>query len=215
MQRLHFLILAIAGFAVILLGPRPAPGAVDADYIAGNVARIQGQAVAMQDASPRVLKPGDPVYIGDVLSTGEGARLEIRMIDDGLFTLSEKTVFVVIDYTFDGGGNAATRLMSGALKAVSGKLAKLETRPFRLQTEVATIGIRGTTIWVGDMPDGNLHVGLWSEGHVIVDNRAGRSEITNRGDGISVGGIDKSPGNAHPWPNDMNSMARSMVSFSR
>jgi len=215
MPRLHIVMLALAGFAAVLLGPRPAPGAGGVDDIAGNVIRMQGTAVAMQDARPRVLKPGDPIYIGDVLSTGERAILEIRMIDDGMFTLSERTVFVVIDYTFNGGGNATTRLMSGALQAVSGKLAKLDTRPFRLETEVATIGIRGTTFWAGEMPDGNLHVGLWSEGHVVVENRAGRSEITDRGDGISVGGINEKPGAPHPWHPDMNNMAEKMISFSR
>jgi len=200
MPRLYILALVLAGFAAVLLGPRPAPGAAGGGDIAGNVLRMQGTAVAMQDARPRILKPGDPIYIGDVLSTGEGARLEIRMIDDGLFTLSERTVFVVIDYTFNGGGNAATRLMSGSLQAVSGKLAKLNTQPFRMETEFATIGIRGTTFWAGSMPDGNLHVGLWSEGRVVVENRAGRSEITNRGDGISVGGNDKSPSPPIPGP---------------
>ena len=182
--------------------------------VAGKVARVQGRVVAVQDAETRVLMAGDPVLIGDVLSTGKMARIEIRMIDEGIFTLSERTVFVVIDYTFGGGNdNALLRLLSGALSATSGRIASLDRRPFRMETETATIGIRGTRFWVGTMPDGIFHVGLWSEGLVTVRNRAGSVEIRRPVFGTHVHDPDTAPTPPKLWPKAMNDMAKRMVAF--
>ena len=118
------------------------------DLVNGVVTRLQGNAVAMQDAIPRPLKVGDNILSGDVISTGKDARLEMRMIDDGVITLGERTVFVVIDYILGGETpNAAVRLLQGAFKTVSGELVQMANARFVVETELATIGIRGTTFW--------------------------------------------------------------------
>jgi CheY-like chemotaxis protein len=65
---------------------------------AGTVTRLKGAAFAMQDAIPRVLSVGAAIQRGDVISTSPGARLEMKMLDDAVMTLGEKTIFVVIDY---------------------------------------------------------------------------------------------------------------------
>ena len=188
--------------------------AADDGDVAGKVARVQGRVVAVQNAELRVLMAGDPVLIGDVLSTGGDARIEITMIDDGLFTLGEKTVFVVIDYTFGGASNnAALGLLSGALSATSGGIAKLDRMAFRMETPLATIGIRGTRLWAGTMPNGTFHVGLWSDGGVIVTNRAGRVEIAERLFGTHVDDTDLAPTPPRLWPKPMNDMAKRMVAF--
>ena len=73
MPRLSRLVFALTAVVAVLFGADPAPGVSNSDGIAGNVVRLQGPAIAMQDANPRVLKRGDPIYIGDVLSTGASA----------------------------------------------------------------------------------------------------------------------------------------------
>jgi hypothetical protein len=182
--------------------------------VAGKVARVQGRVVAVQDAQLRVLMAGDAVLVGDVLSTGKEARLEISMIDEGIFTLGERTVFVVIDYTFGGAANnAVLGLLSGALSAASGGIAGLDTMAFKLETPTATIGIRGTRLWVGTMPDGVFHVGLWRDGPVIVENRAGRVEISEPLFGTHVDDPDIAPTPPKLWPTPMNVNAKRMVAF--
>ena len=119
---------------------------------AGIVERMQGNALAVNEAVPRVLAAGDPVHVGDVLSTGPAYRLEIRMSDDGIFVLGETAAFVIVDYTFGQAGenNRLLRVIQGAFVATSGALGPqvAETR-MRVQTQAATIGIRGTTVWGG------------------------------------------------------------------
>ena len=110
------------------------PQAVD-DTRAGVVTRIQSSAIAIQDAAPRVLAVGSSIFINDIVSTGADARVDIRMIDDTVITLSARTQFVVMQYQFDGDqGDALLRLITGTFRAVTGKIAKLEGRPFKVVT---------------------------------------------------------------------------------
>ena len=181
--------------------------------MAGTVTKIKASTIAVQDALPRPLMVGSPVYVGDVISTGVGARIEVRMIDDGVITLGERTVFVVIDYVFkDNQGNAALRLLSGAVQAVTGGIGKLENRPFVMLTELATVGIRGTDFFVGFIHD-ELHVGLLGGAGVYVENPAGRVEITEIGDGTKITSLGTAPTKPAPWAKSMLEMTAEAVSF--
>lgn len=180
--------------------------------LAGTVARLEGSAIAMQDAVPRVLEPNSPVYIGDVLSTGPESRLEVKMVDDGIFTLGERTTFMVIDYTFGGGNpNGLLRLLSGAVNAASGKLAKTAGAKFSMEADAATIGIRGTQFWLGEL-DGVFQVGLWS-GAVVVENRGGAVEINQPNFGTQVRDQDSTPTEPRPWSETTILRARALTSF--
>ena len=166
---------------------------------AGTVVRIQGSAVAMQDAVPRPLKAGDRILKGDVISTGAGARLEIKMLDDAVMTLGEKTIFVVIDYITGGPEpNAAMRLLEGAFSAVSGDMMKTAGAKFTVETEVATIGIRGTTFWGGTL-DGVFGVALLDGKAITVENKAGRVVIDTVGQGVAITAADAPPTPPKTW----------------
>lgn len=201
-------------FAALVIGMLIHQGfaATIEEDIAGTVVRLQGSAIAMQDAVPRILEADSPVYIGDVLSTGPESRLEIQMIDDGLFTLGARTTFMIVDYTFGGGNpNGLLRLLSGAVNAASGKLAKLAGAQFSMEADSATIGIRGTKFWAGEL-DGIFQVGLWS-GAVTVKNRAGEVEINQPNFGTRVAGQETSPVEPRPWSESKIQRAQALTSF--
>ena len=203
-----------SAFAALIVGALFHQGlaATIEEDIAGTVARLKGSAIAMQDAVPRVLEPDSPVYIGDVLSTGPDSRLEIRMIDDGIFTMAERTTFMVIEYTFGGGNpNGILRLLSGAVNAASGKLAKAAGAQLSMEADSATIGIRGTRFWAGEL-DGIFQVGLWS-GAVIVENRTGQVEINRPNFGTRVADQETPPAEPQPWSETKIQRAKALTSF--
>ena len=206
---------AFAGaFAALVVGALVHQGfaATTEEDIAGTVARLRGSAIAMQDAVPRILEPDSPVYIGDVLSTGPGARLEIRMIDDGIFTMGERTTFMIIEYTFGGGNpNGLLRLLSGAVNAATGKLAKAAGVQFTMEADSASIGIRGTKFWAGDF-EGIFQVGLWS-GAVVVENRAGEVEINQPNFGTRVADQETSPAEPQLWSEATIQRVQALTSF--
>jgi len=185
----------------------------DQENIAGIVTRLSSSALAVQDAQPRVLMVDSPIYVGDVISTGPEARIEITMIDETIMTLGESAVFIVIDYVFQGDeGNAATRLLSGALRSVSGKIAELQNKPFKVYSEFGTVGIRGTDFWAGYL-HGEFHIGLLGGAGVYVENEAGRTELTRIGDGTKIKKRGQAPTPAESWANDMLNMSKESVSF--
>lgn len=203
--------LPSALLGLLLIAAAPA-SAADED-VAGTVARLQGSAVAMQDAVPRPLKVGSKVLRGDVISTGRDSRLEMRMIDDAVMTLGARAVFVVIDYVAQGTQpNAAMRLLEGAFSAVSGKMMKAADARFVVETETATIGIRGTTFWGGKL-DQAFEVALLEGGQVVVENKAGRVVIDKVGDGTRVAAADAPPTPPKAWAAAKIDRAKATVAF--
>jgi hypothetical protein len=213
-ERRHkkFGLSALALLAIFCWFPWVNGATLAQDAPAGTVTRVKGAAIAVQNAEPRVLGSGANILIGDIISTGPGARLEIAMVDGGAVTLGERTVFVVIDYAFSGAdGNAVFRLMEGAALAVTGRIASLGPDRMRLETEGATIGIRGTTLWGGAL-DGRLQFILLDGSALTVENRFGRVILANPGEGTQI------PENAAPappgqWPADKLDRAKRTVSF--
>ncbi len=205
-----FLRRLLPAFLVLLLA---VPASAADDDVAGTITRLQGTAVAMQDAVPRPLKVGDKVLRGDVVSTGRDTRLEMKMLDDAVMTLGARTVFVVIDYVTTGAKpNAAMRLLEGAFNAVSGKMMKTADARFVIETETATIGIRGTTFWGGKL-DGVFEVALLEGKEVVVENRAGRVVINKVGDGTRVEGAGTAPTPPVGWGEAKLARARATVAF--
>ena len=196
-------------FLAVMTGPVHAQD----DMVNGVITRLQGNAVAMQDAIPRPLKVGDKILNDDVISTGKAARLEMRMIDDGVITLGERTVFVVIDYILDGNApNGTVRLLQGAFKAISGELVKTANASFVVETELATIGIRGTTFWGGTLDD-TFDVALLDGKSITIETKAGRVEITTPGEGTSVRSAHDAPSPPKTWPKAKIDRAVDTVTF--
>lgn len=198
-------------FLFVLLIAFVAHAAVD-DNVAGKVANIKGSALAVQNAQVRLLKVGDEVLIGDILSTGAASRLEISMIDDGSFKLGARTSFVVIDYTFGQGneGNVIMELLKGTMDGVSGEIAKANPDGMKIRTRMATVGIRGTKFFVGEL-DGKLQVAHWSGGGVHVKNFAGEVFLKDKNVGTLLTNDQTAPTKPEDWDGDKKKRALALV----
>ncbi len=96
----------------------------------------------------RYLKRLAPLYAGDRIQTSNRGRLQIRFSDSSLLSLKANSQFVVQEYQFDASaprdGKAVYRLIKGGMRTVTGLIGREEKADYRLDTPVATIGIRGT-----------------------------------------------------------------------
>ena len=130
-----------------------ATGSVTIDHAGAVVvqANLPGNAGAGQS------KVGDFVYRGDVVQTGADGKVGITFTDGTAFNLSSNARMVLNEFVYDPNGKSNSTLFSlskGTFTFIAGKVAK--TGDMKIDTPVATMGIRGTTPHVEISDDGTV-----------------------------------------------------------
>ena len=124
----------------------------------GSVTIEHVNAVVVQanvSSQPGQTKVGDLVYQGDKVRTGADGKVTINFADDTSFNLSNNADMVLNEFVYDPNGKSNSTLFNlskGAFTFVAGKIAK--TGDMKVETPVATMGIRGTTPHVEILEDG-------------------------------------------------------------
>ena len=202
----------LGGLLVLLLAAAPARAQQDTDVVA-KVTRIQHAAVALQDALPRVLQAGSPIQLGDIISTGKGARLEMAFTDGTLVKLGARAQFTVVEYVVNEiSGKALMRILDGAFNVSSGKLMQLADASMVVETNTATIGIRGTQFWGGDIGNG-FEIALIEGKGIDVKTKLDDVAITQPGDGTRVSAGSLPPTEPLPWEPEKLARAVATISF--
>jgi hypothetical protein len=102
-------------------------------------------------------KVGDLVYRGDVVKTGADSRVGINFADDSSFNLSSNASMEMNEFVYDPAGKSNSTFFSlakGTFTFVAGNVAK--TGNMKVDTPVATMGIRGTTPHIEISDDGSV-----------------------------------------------------------
>ena len=163
------LVVALASFSPELVRAQSGPQRATAQELVsnpigkvvsatGSVAIVHAGAVIVQANVPdqaAQTKVGDLVYLGDVVRTGIDGRVGINFADGTSFNLSSNANMVLDEYVYDPNGksNATTfNLTKGTFTFVAGAIAK--TGDMKVETPVATMGIRGTTPHIEISDDG-------------------------------------------------------------
>ena len=122
-------------------------GAGQAAESIGKVQTLEGGATVVRaNGVTETLKVGDPVFQGDVVMTGPGGKLGISFLDGTLFSLSNNARMVLNKLVYEPNGSDNSmlfNLVEGTFVFAAGKIAP--TGDMKVQTPVATMGIRGTT----------------------------------------------------------------------
>lgn len=176
---------------------------------AGTVTHLSGTlSVQRADGSVRILAQKSEVNPGDTLTTQRDSYAQINFTDGSSMTMRPNTTVKLEDYKFDKGKPAEdgffTRLLKGGLRTITGLIGKRGNQEaYRIGTQTATIGIRGSS---GDTLEcsagcegvtdtsGNLEPGTYHTtytGSYIMQNEAG-SQLVGEGQF----GFVKDPGSA-------------------
>ena len=115
---------------------------------AGSIAQIAGTAYRTKPAGTRFqLSANDKIYLNDNIETEADSRVVITFIDNTQLSIGEKTRCTIDDYIFDKSrqkeSSFGLRLISGTCRVVTGFITMLNPERFRVETRMATIGIRG------------------------------------------------------------------------
>ena len=203
--------------AALLLGAflTPVPALAAADEV-GKISRLRGNAFLRGFSHFKIARVGTSLEAGDRILTGRYSRVELTMIDGSKIMLGDNTDFTVKSYEYkpsEGVGRAVFGFVKGAFRAITAGIGRMNNPDFRVQTPVATMGVRGTTFWGGlQFFDDQLHVALLEGKGVYLETDVGRTEIRNVGYGSTVrkGG---SPTQPKPWDAQKVSTAVASVTW--
>jgi len=186
----------------------------EAQEAIGTVSRIQGVASGTHAGTTRMLAPNASIFLNEVVSTGDAARLEITFIDRTQVTLGEKAQLTLDTYVFNPtAGRGSIKFGAvGAFRFLSGQLSKLARSDVSVTTPVANIGIRGTEFWGGPIDGQPLGVFLIA-GRVRVSNTAGGRTLRRPGQGTNIATRGAAPGPVTIWPPDKVRRAVATVTF--
>lgn len=170
---------------------------------AGEVEFARGAATAQRPDEPaRIIGRGESFYPGEVLSTGDKSFAVVSLEDGSRLTLRPETRFVVESINAEKSEQAGglMRLFKGGVRAVTGFISKFNKDGLKLETPVATMGIRGTEfdarLCQGDCPgSGQPEAGpeptaariAFSRGRLSVRRPDGSQQPVDTGAGIEPG----------------------------
>ena len=120
-----------------------------AGQVIGNVLKMSGSASVIRNGVSIELHIGDAVQKGDVIQTGSDSSIGMTFIDGSAFGMTSNARMVLNEMIFDPNGSSNSSLMSlvqGTVTFVAGHTAK--NGNMRVETPVATMGIRGTAVLV-------------------------------------------------------------------
>lgn len=155
----------------LLHSPLPAPtqSAPLTAAVVGKVVWVKGGFVAIgADSKQRTLNKADPIFLHDTLETDANTEAQIVFTDDTLMTFRPITKFYIDTYTYDSSkasnkgsvGKYVMNLVEGGFRTITGVIAKSNPTDYRVNTPVATIGVRGTDYAVF-LQNGALFVGFY------------------------------------------------------
>ncbi len=117
--------------------------------VVGHVTKLTGSATAIRNGVSIILNQGDNIDKGDVLQSGADSTLGVTFIDGTVFGMSSNARMVVNEMVYDPNGSNNSSLLSlvaGTISFVAGETAK--HGDMKVDTPVATMGIRGTAVLV-------------------------------------------------------------------
>ncbi len=124
-------------------------GTAAASAVIGHVTKLAGSATVIRNGVSIILNMGDNVEKGDVVQSGSNSTVGITFIDGTVFGLSSNAKMVLNDMVYDPNGSNNSSLLSlvaGTITFVAGETAK--HGDMKIDTPVATMGIRGTAVLV-------------------------------------------------------------------
>lgn len=146
-----------------------APAIPEGAVVVAKVVWVKGKlkATTPDKKSRQLSQKADPVFLHDTLETDGSTQAQIVFTDNTLMTFRPNTNFQIDAYKYDpkapkgqSAGTYIMNLLEGGFRTITGLIAKSNPEDYKINTPVATIGVRGTDYTVV-LKDGQLFVGYY------------------------------------------------------
>ena len=174
----------MGGCAMALMGLSVLSGPVLGAQQAGVAAGVIGNLRVSEGErpAPEAVKSGMDMLLGDRVNSAAASRMQVLLMDETVFTIGPDSDLVIDEFVYDPSsqaGRLTANFTKGVLRYVSGKVAATNPTAVTIRSRDATIGVRGTALFIMDDPesaDGAQFIGLLGPG--------GRND-----GGLKVGGM--------------------------
>lgn len=154
--------------------------------VAGRVSQLTGSLSAVSaEGKRRTLQKASPVFAGETVDVAEGGFAVLSMADSTRLTLPGGSSMQVAAYRYAPASPqtsvASFKLLKGAVRAVTGAIAKADPNNVKFFTETATVGIRGTALDVSCTSASGGLVVCSGGANLTVELRDGQIIVTSNG----------------------------------
>lgn len=147
--------------------------------LAGHMIMVRGDVSAINaQGEIRPLQRRSPIYSSDTVRTGMDSMAQLRFTDQALLALNANSELSIVDYQppgENGEGTVLLRLIEGGFRTLTGSIGRGNKEAYRVETPVASIGIRGTLYSV-NMQALRLSAGVW-QGGIRIDSEQGTFDL--------------------------------------
>lgn len=144
--RKTFKYIAIAAFAVAIWGGISASASAASEI--GKIKRLTGEAVITRGDQVMPAELGAVVLLQDIIETGKEGGIGLLFVDNTRLSLGSNSRVTLDEYVYQSAnkqGSFLAKLWRGTLGYLSGNIAKNSPGNVKIQTPLATIGVRGTS----------------------------------------------------------------------
>lgn len=140
-------------FLVPWLGGAPAWAATPAR--AGIFKTLEGEVAVLRAGQRLPALSGAPVWEGDRVLTGPNSAAALTLADGTVLTLGPNATADLVHHAYDPttqSGSLLVQIVQGALRMLTGAMAKTNPQAIKVTTPTAVIGVRGTDFIVEANP---------------------------------------------------------------
>ena len=134
--------------AAVAPAAAPVAAAAKADLQAGFVKSVRGNVQLLNGSgATRAASPGDPIGAVDRIVTGPDSSASVVLRDDTTLVVGPSSRLDLKEFHFDATtheGGMLLSLLRGSMRMITGLIGKTNPDAVRVETQTATIGIRGT-----------------------------------------------------------------------
>ena len=156
----------------------------------GKITAIKGEVYIYRDSKELLARIGSILELKDTIKTQAKSKAIVLFNDKTSITVGKKSTMSIEKYVFNLSkpkkSKATFRFGQGVFRTISGKIGKLNRKKFKVKTQTASIGIRGTNFIVKVSPAGDMQIGVQEGGVYFVPTGSTTAVNVDKGFKVSI-----------------------------
>jgi hypothetical protein len=174
-------VMLVCGLAVSLLSFLMAGGLVQAAPVIGSASTVVRDVKGQLERDWRVVVIHDNVHQDEMIKTGAASAARLVFADRTDFMIGAESEVVLDKFVYDSTSNSGQLILRATKGLMKFRTGSMSSRSYRIDTPVATVGVRGTEFVIQVFEGGGSYIKVIS-GEVVVTDHRNRSLTVKPGE---------------------------------